>query len=76
MTYIPEQESSDGVAKVVYKGKTSMFWMVGGCESCLRLVITLHSIARPCILGDENYNDRIVQTPYEDEYSQLIPYEY
>jgi len=24
MTYIPEQESPDGVAKVVYEGKTSM----------------------------------------------------
>ena len=22
------------------------------------------------------YNDRILQTPYEDEYSQLTPYEY
>jgi len=28
------------------------------------------------VSGDEDYNDRIVQTPYEDEYSQLTPYEY
>ena len=27
------------------------------------------------VSGDEDYDDRIVQTPYEDEYSQLIPYE-
>ena len=26
--------------------------------------------------GNDIYNDRILQTPYEDEYSQLTPYEY
>ena len=26
--------------------------------------------------GNDIYKDRILQTPYEDEYSQLTPYEY
>jgi len=28
------------------------------------------------VSGDKDYGDRIVQMPYEDEYSQLTPYEY
>jgi len=28
------------------------------------------------VSGDEDYNDGIIQIPYEDEYSQLTPYEY